>query len=72
MKALCEDSLVESITEENSVDLLLLADLHNAAKLKEYLLDYLTKCKVAQKKENLEKLKKNPDLLAELYVKSTN
>ena len=53
------------------MDLLLLADMHNAAKLKAHLFNFIAEARVAEEKEDLEKLKKNPDLLAEVFVKCT-
>ena len=53
---------------ENALDLLVLADVHNAKLLKEHLMSYLSglRMEITQKKENMEKLRNNPELMADL------
>ena len=72
LKAICEGNLAQRVNLENAVDLILLADMHNAASLKNYILKYISGsvAAISQKRENIVKLAKNPDLMAELFSKS--
>ena len=69
LKALCEDSLAMTMNAGNVVDLLLLADKHNANLLKDYVIRYVSgsKTRISQNPENMEKLARNPKLMGELF-----
>ena len=68
LKAICEGNLAQHVNLENAIDLILLADMHNATGLKNYILKYVSGSGTAitKKRENIEKLKNNPEIMAEL------
>ena len=73
LKAVCEWNLAQRVNVDNAIDLLLLADMHNATELKRFILEYISGsgAAITQKRENFEKLENNPELLEEIFLKST-
>ena len=67
LKAVCEDTLALSMSADNAVDLLLLADMYNASLLREKVLRYifLSKTQISQQLENVEKLCRNPKVMSQ-------
>ena len=65
LKALCEASLAETLHLENAVDTVLLADLYNAAQLREQALQFINSngASIVKRKDSMAKLKRNPDLM---------
>ena len=74
LRKMCEQSLAESLTSDNAVDLLITANAHNALDLKKVCMDYISSNVVSvRKSEGWRKLKERQDchdLCIELLEKS--
>ena len=79
LRKMCEQSLAESLTSDNAVDLLITANAHNALDLKKVSMDYISSNAVSvRKSEGWRKLKERQDChdlcieLLERSLKSLN
>lgn len=66
LKETCEDVLCGNLTAENSLECLVLADLHNAAELKQASVKFIVEHSV-DFIDQIDKFKAYPDLMAELF-----
>ena len=68
LKYLCEHYLASNLTIETVAQILLLADMHNAAKLKLACIEFITdNSRKVMATEGWKVLAKNADLFAQLY-----
>jgi len=65
LKEICEDTLCSNLTVENSLECLVLADLHNAQELKTASVKFIVEHS-ADFVDQIDKFKEYPDLMAEL------
>jgi len=66
LKETCEEMLSENLTTENSLECLVLADLHNAEELKQSCVKFIVEHS-SEFIEQIDKFKPYPDLMAELF-----
>jgi hypothetical protein len=69
LKNICEGTLIDGLSVDNAVDLLIMADTYSAAMLKNKTLDFISshKTEVRQTVKWKKLLRSHPTLVAEVY-----